>query len=431
MVSDNSFSVHVSYASVDRSDGGDARPAARTLLGDLRVVAALRDASAPWVEGQEAVLEIAVTDDATVLTLSAEDMIETTLTAQALRETFEAAGMTLWLDDDDDDDDDDFEDAVGMWDEDADADAGEHEPADSDEDELDEAALEAMFDEQPVRVSEFSRRGVMMARFLAEITRSSVDYAEAGTWSLCRYATTEPTDLLPPTKAEGPVVELNRVDGSADWVEVRVPGLMAVTVPFWLQAERDTQPIIDPETISVAETKEIYRRLIVEGDGARDELSEIATAVTLDVDAAHRALMPESLGGVVGADARTKAFLSAFHVPAELIDLAIGDDLSSPEVRTEAMRIEPQGWVRGIGDAIVGGYGESLPLTRRDRWDARLAQTLRKNPVLATALSVGELALGVLGTQKLRGGWKSIGILLIADAVGDLIVEAVRRKRQR
>lgn len=431
MVPDNSFSVHVSYASVDQSDGGDVRPAARALLSEMRVVAAIRDASASWEEGQEAVVQIAVTEAATVLTLSAQDTIETTLTAQELRDAFDAAGMTLWLSIDDDDDFDD-EAVSALWQKDVGADADESGGyADLDEADFDEIDLDEMFGDQPVRVAAFSRRGPMIARYLAESTGSTVDYVETGTWSLWRYDTTEPTDALPPTKGEAPVIEVNLVDGSADWIEVHVPGLGAIAVPFWPQGERDTQPVIDPESITVPETKEIYRRLIAEGDGARDELTEIAAAVPLDVEAAHRALTPESLGGVVGADARTRAFLAAFDVPDELIDLALEDDLSSGDELTGPMRIEPQGWARGIGDAIVGGYGEALPLTRRDRWDGRLSRALRANPLLAASLSVGELALGVLGTRHLRGGWKSIGILLIIDAVGDLIVAAVRRRRRR
>lgn len=406
-MSDNSFSVHVSFASVSRADGTDVRPVARALLSEFRVVAALRDATAPWEDGQEAVVQIALTEGANILTLSAQDKIETTLTAQELQDAFEAAGMTLWNTD-------------------ADTDVA-----------LDEAALaQDEFDEQPVRVAAFSHRGPMIARYLAESTGASVDYVESGTWSLCRYATTEPTELLPPTKAEGPVIELNLVGGSADWIDVRAPGFGGAAMPFWPQAERHTQPVLELENITVPETQEIYRVLITEGDGTRDTLAEIAAVVPVDVAAAHLALAPESLGGVVGAEARTRVFLAAFHVPSELVDLALAGEApagkapSSDGGLTGHLRIEPQGWVRGIGDAIVDGYEGMLPLTRRDRWDGRLSRALGGNPLLATALSVGELALGVLSTQKLRGGWKSIGILLIVDAVGDLVVAAVRRKRR-
>ncbi len=425
-MSDNSFSVHMSYASVDRSDGGDPRPESRSLLSELRVVSALRDATAPWTEGQEAVVTIAMTEEATVLTLSEQDSIETVLTAQALRDAFSAAGMTLWLSVGDDDESDDESEISA---EDTDAAVDEFELGEADE--FDESELESMFDEESVRVAAFSRRGLMTARFLAESVKSTVDYVEAGTWSLCRYATTESTDMLDPTRGEAPVIELNQVDGTADWIEVHLPGFAAPAVPFWVQAERDTQPIIDPETITVPETKEIFCRLITEGDGSRDELSEIAASVSVDVDAAHRALAPESLGGVVGAEARTIAFLAAFQVPAELIDLALDDDVSRYEERASHLRIEPQGWVRGIGDAIIGGYEETLPLTHRDRWDARLSRALRARPLLATALYVGELVLGVLATRKLRGGWKSIGVMLVIDAVAELVIAAVRRKRRR
>lgn len=439
-MSDKSFSVQVSYASVDRVDGGDVRPATNELLSKFRVVSAIRDASAPWSEGQDAVVLIAMTDDATVLTLSAQGTIETTLMVQELQDAFDTAGMTLWPNVGGDDIDDGFEseaeaEAIAeLWDADDDSSADGLEDEALEIDGLDDADLEAMFDEQPVRVAAFSHRGPVIARYLAELTGSSVDYVEAGTWSLCRYATTEPTEALPPTKAEGPVIELNIVDGSNDWIEVRVPGLSGITVPFWPQGERDTQPVIDLESITVPETKEIYRRLIAEGDGARDELAELAAVVPVDVEAAHRALAPESLGGIAGADARTRAFLAAFQVPAALIELALaGDDPEGAAGLTGLagrMRVEPQGWARGIGDAIVGGYGEALPLPHRDRWDGRLSRRLRANPLLATALSVGELALGVLSTKHLRGGWKSIGVLLIVDAVGDLVVAAVRRKRR-
>lgn len=426
-MSDKSFSVHVSYASVDRADGSDVRPAVCALLSKLRVVSAIRDARASWEEGQEAVVQIAMTEDARVLTLSVRDTIETTLTAQELRDAFDAKDMTLWVDVGDDVAESD------LWDADVDIDADGPEEAAFDEADLDEAEinLEDMFDEKPVQVAAFSHRGPMIARYLAESTGSSVDHFESGLWSLCRYATSEPTDTLPPTKAEGPVIELNIVDGAAEWIDVRLPGLGGVSAPFWPQAERDTQPIIELESITVPETKEIYRVLIAEGDGTRDALDEIAAVVPLDVEAAHRALEPESLGGIAGSDARVRAFLTAFQVPAPLIELAlVGEEPSSTGELTERMRIEPQGWVRGIGDAIVGGYREALPLTRRGRWDARLSQLLRKNPLLATALSVCELAVGVLGTRHLRGGWKSIGILLVADAVGDLAVAAVRRRRR-
>ncbi len=392
----------------------------------------MRDVTAPWVDGQEAVVEIAVTDEANVLTLSEQDTIETTLAAADLRAAFEAEGMTLWLSVDDDVDD------VESWGADADGDpVGVDEPADPDEadfdvEELEAAGLEERFETQPVRVAAFSHRGTLGARFLAEATGGAVDYVESGTWSLWRYATAESTDSLASEKAEEPVIELNFVDGVADWIDVHVSGLGGFAVPFWPQAERDTQTVIDLDTITVPETREVYRRLIVEGDGTRDELAEIAARVTLDVEAAHRALIPESLGGLAGADARVRAFLEAFRVPAALIELALAEPDASPADNAQGhQRIEPQGWARGIGEAIVGGYGEMLPLTRRDRWDARLSRRLRANPPLAAALAVGELALGVFSTSKLRGGWKSIGILLIIDAVGDLIVSAVRARRRR
>lgn len=428
-MSDKSFSVHVSYASVDRADGGDSRPAARALLSELRVVSAIRDASAQWEEGQEAVVQIAMTDDGGVLTLSAQDTIQTTLTAQELRDAFDAKDMTLWVDSGEEGPAENDDAASDLWDEDADIDADGLDDVAFDEGDLDEVDLDGLFDEQPVRVAAFSHRGLMVARFLAESTGSSVDHVESGVWSLCRYATTEPTDTLPLTKAEGPLIELNIVDGSADWVDVRVPGF-GTAVPFWPQAERDTQPVIDLESITVPETKEIYRVLIAEGDGTRDALSEIAAVVTVDVEAAHRALAPESLGGVVGADARTRAFLAAFEVPTPLVELALTGEESAAGELARRVRVSPQGWARGIGDAIVGGYGEMLPLTRRDRWDGRLSQALRENPALAAALSVGELALGVLSTRHLRGGWKSVGVLLIIDAVADIIVAAVRQKRR-
>lgn len=429
-MSDNSFSVFVSYASVEQTDGADARPAALELLRELRVVAAMRDVTVAWSDDQEAVVEIAVTDEANVLTLSEQDTIETTLAAADLRAAFEAKGMTLWLSVDDDLDDVDDAESWG-------ADALESdEPVDPDEADFDVAELDAAAEEQldapPVRVAAFSHRGPLGARLLAESTGVVVDYVESGSWSLWRYATTEPTDVLPPTKDEAPVIELNVVDGVADWIDVRLPGLGGFAVPFWPQAERDTQTVIDLDTITVPETREVYRRLIVEGDGTRDELTEIAARVPLDVETAHRALTPETLDGVIGSAARVRAFLEAFGVPDALIELALTEsDASAADGTHRHQRIEPQGWARGIGEAIVGGYGETLPLTRRGRWDARLSRGLRANPLLAAALSVGELALGVFSTSRLRGGWKSIGILLIIDAVGDLIVSAVRRKRRR
>ncbi len=79
------------------------------------------------------------------------------------------------------------------------------------------------------------------------------------------------------------MIELNRADADV-WFEVTAGN--GGPVPLWTDAERDTLPVLDIDAIRVPETAEIYRRLLTEGDGSRDELLELAAAVRLDVDAA-------------------------------------------------------------------------------------------------------------------------------------------------
>lgn len=405
----NSFGVRLSYASVDRGDGSDPRPAAQEILSELRIPAGLRDATAEWADAaQEAVLSIPVTDDGRVLTLSAEDRIESTLTAGELRAVFQEHGLTLWLDVEVDGD------AVGSLD-----DTG---GVLDDADESDAVIDPELFETFTVQVSAFSHRGPAVARILATALRTTVAHRESGEWSLQQFETAEPTGAWVSSRAELPVIELNRTDSSA-WFEVTVGN--GGPIPFWPEAERDTRAVLDLDAIRVPETAEIYRRLLAEGDGSRDELLEVAASVVLDVDAAHRALMPEALGGVVGAEARQRAFVSAFGVAPDLIDAAFARDAGGAE-----RRFLPVGWWTALRETAIAGMGELTALTRRQRPFARLVDAVRRRPLLGLALTVGELVAGLWATSRLRGGGRFLGVLLVIDAVIDASIWITRIRRR-
>ncbi|MFB8189945.1 hypothetical protein ACFC14_11505 [Microbacterium sp. NPDC055988] len=418
----NSFGVHLSYASVDRTDGTDPRPSARDILSLLRVPAGVRDATAEWDGREEAVLAIPVTDDGHVLTLSEDDTIESTLSASELEAAFEEKGLTLWLDVDGDVDgdvatgfdsveelvDDLIDDSVEMG-----GDGSEAAAIDS-----------ALFAAPAVQVSAFSHRGPAVARILATARRMTVDHRESGDWSLQQFETSEPTGDWSTSPAEVPVIELNRAE-AAVWFEVTVG--IGGPVPFWTDAERDTVPVLDIAAIGVPETAEIYRRLLTEGDGSRDDLLEIAAAVRLDVDAAHRALIPEALGGVIGAEARERAFLAAFGVAPDLIDAAFGG-ATAPAVR----RFLPVGWWTAVRESAIAGVGEFTPLNRRERPLARLGDALRRRPVVGLALSFGEFVVGAWVTSRGRGAGRTLGLLLVVDALIDasILITRIRRGRR-
>ena len=407
----------MSYASVDREDGSDPRPSAREILERLRVLAAVRDASAAWADRDEAVLAIAVTDENAVLTLTAEDVIETTLTVAALRAEFAEAGLNLWIDAEGP-----AATAVEGFEEfEAEFDDAELFGDDDDEDAEDLDDIDPMlFEPTPVRVAAFSHRGPAVARILAEANRTTVEHTESGIWSVQRFRTTEPTSGWVSSRAELPIIEVNRTDTGDSWIEVTTA---SGTVPFWPDAERDTQPVLDLDAIAVPETAEVYRRLLTEGDGTRDELAEIAGSTRLDVDDAHRALIAETLGGVVGSEERRRAFLAAFGIPADLIDAAFDDD-------GDARRFEPVGWPAAAGNLLVAGFGELAPLTRRDTSWQRVTGAIRRRPALGIAIAAGELVFGVWAAGRLRGIGKGLGILAIIDAIGDLAVWVARLRRR-
>ena len=414
----NSFGVHVSYASVDRGDGSDPRAVAIDILTRLRVPAAVRDATGEWSAQQEAVLSIPVTDDGHVLTLSADDLVESTLTAAALRAAFQERELTLWLDADGDVDvaaDDDVE--FGQSAPDA------AEPAPRTDGEA-EALIDAgAFDLPTVQVATFSHRGPAVARILATARGVAVDHLESGEWSLQRLETAEPTGDWLISQADLPLVELNRAD-SATWFVVTTGG--GDVVPFWTDAERDTRAVLDIDAISVPETAEIYRRLLTEGDGSRDELLDVAARVALDVDAAHRALIPESLGGVIGERARQRAFIAAFGVPSDLIDAAF-DDSAAPAGR----RFVPVGWWTVMRETAIAGMGELTSLTRRQRPLARLADAVRRRPVWGLALTAGEFTAGVWAMSRSHRAVKGVGVLLVIDALIDTLIWVTRIRRSR
>lgn len=421
----SSFGVQMSYASIDRGDGSDPRADARAILRRLRVPAGISDGETPWADAQqEAVVTIPVADDGRVLTLNEADVVETTLTAAALREAFTDAGLTLWLHTDDGccdhDDDDDADDEAGVSIG-AEAERSENEAAEPDSPSSEADGFDVdEFDERPLQIAVFSHRGPFSARMIAQLNGLEVEHLEHGSWSLLRFESADPTTAGVATKAEMPVVELNRVDGGSSWFEVTTSGGVH---QFWPDAERGTVPALDLDAISVPETAEICRRLLRDGDGSREELDAIAAHSRLDAAAAHRALQPESLGGTSGERARQEAFLAAFGIPAELIEAAFGD--TALDVR----RFAPEGWGALIGETLIDGTPAMTPLTRRDRPFARLVQVSRRRPLLAAALCVGELALGVAASRR-AGASRVVGILLIIDAVAELALTAVRTRRR-
>lgn len=414
----NSFGVHVSYASVDRGDGSDPRTAAIDILARLRVPAGLRDATGEWGDRQEAVLAIPVTDDGHVLTLSADDRVESTLTAADLRGAFREQQLTLWLDVDGELD-------LAF---DVESESGEGSQAADDSVPLMDTEPDALrdvgaFDLPTVRVSTFSHRGPAVSRILATALGVFVDHLESGDWSLQRLEASDPTGAWVTSRADLPLVELNRAD-AATWFEVTADG--GGVVPFWTDAERDTRAVLDIDAITVSETAEIYRRLLTEGDGSRDELLEVAARVALDVDAAHRALIPESLGGVVGERARQRAFIAAFGVPSDLIDAAF-DDSAEPVGR----RFVPVGWWIAVRETAIAGIGEVTSLTRRQRPIVRLADAVRRRPLSGLLLSLGELGAGMWAVSRSRGAIKGVGVFLVIDALIDTAIWFTRIRRSR
>src|SRR5690606_10392478 len=161
------------------------------------------------------------------------------------------------------------------------------------------------------------RSGVWAARVTAQLLDTDVDYLEDGSWSVYRYRTERAHGAISSGRADGPIIEVNIPQYGDAWVEVTSPrGRSAM---FWPNAEQHTHPVLDIEAIKTPESAELYRRMLQEADGTGDELAELDMADTVDVEAAQRACIPESLGGVLGEDERLRAFVCAFGVPASLV----------------------------------------------------------------------------------------------------------------
>lgn len=422
MLQHSGFGVQLAFASVDRGDGSDPRAAAQEVLVRLRVLAGLRDASKAWEDGQEAVLAIPVTDDSHVLTLSEQDGITSSLTTGDLKEEFRAQGLVLWLDAEVDAEVDADLAADGNAEHLADAEAvlADREPTDL---ETDDSIDPEMFAVRAVQVAVFSHRGPGVARILASLHRTTVSHRESGDWSLQQFETSESIGDWVMSQAELPVIKLNRTDHGA-WFEVTTAE--GGPVPFWTDAERDTVPVLDIGAIRVPETAEIYRRLLTEGDGSRDELVEVAAVVNLDVDAAHRALMPEALGGVAGMAPRQRAFLAAFGIALDLIDAATNVENAGAE-----RHFLPVGPWASLREMTIAGFGELTPLTRRGRPIARIGDAIRRNPAAGLALALGEFSFGALLTWRSRGAGRFFGVLIVVDALIDAAIWVTRIRRGR
>ena len=66
---ESQVALQVQFAAMDAGDGSDPRERGLAILRRERVLSALRDASAPWTDQEEAVLLIPVTDDGHVVAL--------------------------------------------------------------------------------------------------------------------------------------------------------------------------------------------------------------------------------------------------------------------------------------------------------------------------------------------------------------------------
>lgn len=414
------IAFQIAYASVDSGDGADRTPEAEGILARERVLAAMRG-----FDGDAAVVLIPVTQDGGVLSLDVDGRLRFDLSTSALEALFAAEGLVLHLGSADDalhDVDAELEEEYGEAFEQLD-------DRTDDSNELsgfgmpeDAAAFEdELFAPEPVRVTEFSRRATWAARLTAQLLDVSVDYLEDGTWSVYRYRTERAHGAISGGAGDGPIIEVNRPQEGEAWIEVTSShGRPAM---FWPNSERLTRPVLDIDAIAVPESAELYRRMLAEADGMRDELAGLGLGTRVDADAAHRACMPEALGGVVGADARLRAFVAAFGVPASLVAVGL------QEARA-GRRFTPRGWLPMIGGVLLGGLSEVTPLTRRHTALARLGRLLRKRPMLHGAISAGELAGGLALTRGRSGLGRTFGTLLVIDAVVDLAVLWVRIVRR-
>ncbi|MFC5433839.1 hypothetical protein ACFPJ2_09145 [Microbacterium suwonense] len=413
------IAFQVAFASVDSGDGGDCGERAERILRRERVLAAIRG-----FDGEATTVLLPITEQGNVVALDAEGRLRFDLSAVGLQTLFADAGLTLHLGYADH--------ALDEVDAELEQEFGEvFEQLDEAPDDLIGLAVSerddgTLFAPDPVHVAEFSRRGPWAARVTAQLLATPVDYLEDAGWSVYRYRTDRAHGAISGSSADRPIIEVNvPVQGDA-WIEV--DGSRGRTAMFWPNAERLTRPVLEIDQIGVSESAELYRRMLSEADGTRDELAELDLGDAIDADAVLRACLPEALGGIVGEPERLRAFVAAFGVPAALVDAGLND--AGLEDGGAARRFAPRGWMPVIGDVVMAGITETVPLTRRDRPVARWSRLLRKRPLLGAALSVGELSVGVaLGRGRSRLG-RGVGILLVIDALADLAILAIRLLRR-
>ncbi|UNK69869.1 hypothetical protein [Microbacterium sp. H1-D42] len=414
------IAFQITYASVDSGGGDDPTSAAERILRDERVLAAVRG-----FDGDETVLLIPVTDSGDVVALDADGRLRFDLTAQHLLELFDAEGLTLHLGFVDDaleavdaELDEQFSEAFEQLDDSA---ASPEDLAGFGMPDGDAELDEDLFAVDPVQVAEFSRRGPWGARLTAQILQTSVDYLEVGTWSLYGYRTDRPHMAVSGGSADGPIIEVNLPAHGDAWVEITSP--RGRTAMIWPNSEQHTRPVLEIDAMTVPESAEVYRRMLTEADGTGEELAGLDMGDAIDIAAAQRACLPEVLGGVVGETARIEAFIAAFGVPATLISAGLDD-------RASGRRFTPRGWGRTAGDFLLGGLVETTSLTRRGRPLDRFARFLRKRPLLGASISTAELATGIAFSRSRSRIGRGVGILLIIDAVADLVIWTVRMLRR-
>lgn len=411
-MSADQIAFHVNYASVDSSEGVDPTPIAAELLRKERVLAASRG-----FDGDEAVFLIPVTESGHVVALDDDDRLRFDLSALDLQRLFQTAALTLHLgltDDALEEVDQELDEQYGAAFEQLD------DPAAASEDLAGFGMLDADddidFELAPVRVAEFSRRGPWGARITAQVTGVDVDYLEDGTWSLYRYATDQPHMALSGGRADEPIIELNLPQHGDAWVEVTAGGRTGM---FWPNIERLTLPVLDIDAIGVPESADVYRRMLLEADGTTEELQGLNLGEAVDVAAAMRACAPEALGGTQGELDRVRAFVAAFGVPDALITAGVAE-------QTTGRRFTPRGWPRTVADLAVAGIGEVTALTRRERPLPRAARLVRERPTIGAAISAAELAAGVAASRARSPLLRGLGVLLIVDAIIDMVIWARR-----
>lgn len=414
------IAFQVVYAAVESTDGADPTASTESLLREQRVLAALR----PFA-GDELVVLLPVTDTGSVVALAADGKLHFGLDSARLVELFAEQGLTLHLgigDDALEEVDAELEQEYGDAFEQLDDPARSPEElsgfgmtADADE------FTDDLFEPEPVRVAEFSRRGPWAARVTAQLLNTTVDYLQTGTWSLYAYRTDRAHAAISGGRADLPIIEVNIPASGELWVEVTAPhGRSGM---FWPNAERLTKPVLDIDEIAVPASADVYRRMLAEADGAREELVELGLGDGVDLETAMRACLPEALGGIAGEDARLRAFILAFGVPASLITAGLDD-------RSVGRRFAPRGWMRVIGGVLLGGLAETTPLTRTDRPLHRISAFLHARPLLGASVSLTELAAGVALGRSRSGLGRGLGVLLVIDALADFALWAVRLRRR-